>query len=419
MDKLQRLIAASLVLIVGSMLLATYGGAQSAYASFGAIEQVSTSLTVSLSLSPNAGPIGLTVQVSGSGYSGNDYSCTISGTVVASQSCSVSGGALTGTFTVANVALGTYTVTATGDQNGDSATASFTVNSTPSITFSPTSASPGTTVQVSGTGFASSDTSCSLSGTPVISPTCSIVGGSLSGGFTVANFASGFYTITATGSPGGDSASGSFKINPAAPSITLNPSTARPGASVQVSGSGFSPSDSACSLSGGAVTSGTCSVSDGTITASFVVANVASGTYTITVTGSQAADSASALFTITSPLSISLSPGSGPPGFTVQVTGSGFSTSDNSCTIASPAVTSSSCSISSGTLTGSFVVANVAVGYYTVSATGSTGDSASSTFGVAPYSAPAVPGFPLEAIIAGLLLGLGTVIVLRRRVVRS
>jgi len=450
MKNLQRGTIAVLILVVASMLLTSYAGMPVASATFGVIQQVSlssststvtvtsttTSLTStvstqtssttttfsipSLSLNPSTGPIGVTVQVSGSGFSMSDYSCTLSGTVVSSQSCSVSGGVLTGTFTAANVPVGSYTVTGTGGQAGDSATASFTLASAPAVTFNPISASPGTTVQVSGTGFEVSDTSCSLSGSPASSPTCSVVNGALSGTFIVANIAAGFYTVTATGNPGGDSASSSFKVNAAAPSITLSPSTARAGATVQVSGVGFSPSDSACTLSGGTVVaSQTCSITNGAVTASFVVANVATGPYTITVTGSPTSDSASTVFNVGTPVSITLTPGSGPPGFTVQVTGSGFSTNDASCTIASPAVISASCSISAGALTGSFVVANVGVGYYTVTATGSTGDFASATFAVAPYSAPAIPGFPFEAILAGLLLGVGAVILFRRRLTRN
>jgi len=377
-----------------------------------------TTSTPSLALNPDSGSIGLTVQVSGSGYHTSDSSCTISGDVVSSLSCSVSGGALSGSFTVANVTFGAYTVTATGNQIGDSASATFTVNTAPpSLTLNPSAASQNTVVQVVGSGFLGSDTTCTLSGTPVSQATCSITGGDLTGSFTVGNVASGFYTITATGNPGGDVASANFQVTPPVPTITLNPASAGVGATVQVSGSGFSTTDSSCSLSGGAVVaSETCSVSGGAVSASFIVATTSSGSYTISVSGDPAGDSASATFTLSvSPISIGLSPSGASPGASVQVTGSGFSLADSSCSISGGAVTSPICSISGGTISGSFTVANVAAGYYTVTVTGATGDSSSANFAVGPGTVPAIPGFPDEAILTGFLLGLAAVALIRRR----
>jgi len=273
------------------------------------------------------------------------------------------------------------------------------------------------TVQVSGSGFLSTDTSCSLSGSIITQPTCSITGGTLNGAFIVANIASGFYTITAAANPGGDSASANFQVNAATPAISVNPHVAGVGATVQVSGSGFAPIDSSCSLSGGgAVASETCSVTNGTVSASFIVATAAAGSYTITVTGNPAGDSGSAVFTLSiSPTSIVLNPVGGAPGATIQVSGSGFSLDDSSCSISGVGVSSPNCSISGGTISGSFIVANVGTGYYTVTATGSTGDSASANLAVGPTTVPAIPGFPIEAILSGLLLGFSILALLRRK----
>jgi len=450
MGKFRPFVAVILMVIIAFVLVANHETGQAAAsqrmaAPYDVLDQLSTTSTVtavvtststsltsttlttstsatftapSLALNPDSGSIGLTVQVSGSGYHTSDSSCTISGDVVASPSCSVSGGALSGSFMVANVTFGAYTVTATGNQIGDSASATFTVNTAPpSLTLNPSVASPNTVVQVLGSGFSSTDTSCSLSGTPVIQVTCSITSGGLTGSFKVGNVASGFYTITATGNPGGDVASANFQVTPPVPTITLNPATDGVGATVQVSGSGFSTTDSSCSLSGGAAAaSETCSVSGGSVSASFVVATTSSGSYTITVSGAPAGDSASATFTlIVSPISIGLSPSGASPGASVQVTGSGFSLADSSCSISGGAVTSPICSISGGTISGSFTVANVAAGYYTVTVTGSTDDSASANFAVGPGTVPAIPGFPDQAILTGLLLGLAAVALLRRR----
>jgi hypothetical protein len=73
----------------------------------------------------------------------------------------------------------------------------------------------------------------------------------------------------------------------------------------------------------------------------------------------------------------------------VQVWGSGFSSSDTSCTftLSGGPVGSPTCAISGGNLTGTFNVPNVLAGRYTVTGTGSpTGDFSSSTFTVLPPS---------------------------------
>src|SRR5208282_6295826 len=119
-------------------------------------------------------------------------------------------------------------------------------------------------------------------------------GGSLVGSFIVANVSIGSYTITATGTQAGDHASTSFTVSGGMPTITLNPTSGSAGSTVQVSGSGFSLSDTVCSLTGGgALASEACSVSGGAITASFIVANAAVGSYSIAVTGSPNNDVAS------------------------------------------------------------------------------------------------------------------------------
>ena len=186
------------------------------------------------------------------------------------------------TFLVASVGAGSYAVTVSGSPGADSATVNFQVlTSGPSITLSPASASVGSTVTVSGSGFSTDDTSCSLSGSPVGSPSCLISGGALTGSFVVADAGAGSYTIAAVGSPASDSAAATLSL--LQPSITLNPSAAEPGATVTVSGSGFYTTDTTCSFTGGGVGAQSCSISAGSLTGSFTVANAVSGTYVVTV----------------------------------------------------------------------------------------------------------------------------------------
>jgi len=339
----------------------------------------------SLTLSSTSAYIGATVGATGAYFSKADTGCSLSGNPVRALTCSISNGTLSATFNVTSISAGTYTITATGAPGGDSAFATFAVKPA-SLTFNPTSALGGSNVTVLGVGFFLNDTSCILSGTSVVSQSCTLSRGALTGSFIVANAtANGApvpYTLTATGNPAGDSASATFIVTSPARMITLNPSSARVGSTVQVDASGFSADDSSCSISGGGVTSETCSISDGLITGSFTIANVIAGGYTVTVTGSPVGDSVTADFTVTS-LSIVLTPDSGLPGTTVQVSGSGFVSGDSSCTLSGSAVSSPSCSISSGTLSGSFIVTNVTAASYVVTAIGSPSiDVVSATFSV-------------------------------------
>jgi hypothetical protein len=348
-----------------------------------------TAVAPSITLNPVSGQVGLTVQVSGSGFLTADTSCSLSGSPMGSSVCSISGGTLTASFVVANVAHGQYVIQVTGNQ-GDFAQAVFTVTSSGSIQLSPASGAVGTHVTVTGAGFSTSDTSCILSATLASSTTCSIgtysgsFDGTYSGSFVVGNVPQGEYSIKVTGSPIGDSVSATFTVTAVtttiAPSIVLNPTSTQVGATVQVSGWGFSPSDTSCSLSGSAVSTSTCTISGGTLTASFVVANVQkAGSYNVLAMSSPSGDSVLAYITVSAvsvTRSITLNPSSAHAGSIILVSGSGFSFSDTTCLLSGSGIASQTCRISGGTLTASFVVANVAGGSYTISVIGSTGDSA-------------------------------------------
>jgi len=82
------------------------------------------------------------------------------------------------------------------------------------------------------------------------------------------------------------------------PSIVLNPISAAAGSIIAVTGSGFSLSDTTCSLSGNPVSTPSCSISGGTLTASFVVANVVAGSYIVVASAGPGGDSASTIFTV-------------------------------------------------------------------------------------------------------------------------
>src|SRR5208282_3197217 len=88
----------------------------------------------SVTLNPSSGQIGSTVDLSGYDFSTSDTSCSLSSSMIISQTCSVSGGTLIGTFTVANIATGSYTVTVTASPVGDTASTIFSLSASTSQT---------------------------------------------------------------------------------------------------------------------------------------------------------------------------------------------------------------------------------------------------------------------------------------------
>jgi hypothetical protein len=185
-------------------------------------------------LSPNVGPSGTSVSITGYGFSSTATTCggTASPSGLTSfMTCYVaqvtagtgSAGQVTGSFTVGGYAsafAGVYVVTI-GDDLGDTASATFTVGApTAQITISPNigiATPPGpTSAGVSGFGFSVSDTSCTLTagGSLIASSTCNISGGTVGGSFTVSGSAApGIYLITVTGFIGSPPVANDFASN--------------------------------------------------------------------------------------------------------------------------------------------------------------------------------------------------------------
>jgi hypothetical protein len=341
----------------------------------------------SVALTPSSTAAGLLVYVSGSGFLAGDIGCSFSGTPVGASTCSISNGMLTGSFLVAGVGRGSYLITAIGSPGGDSASATLIVTG-PTIKLNPSSTSAGTTVTVSGSGFSPSDTSCTLSGSSVASYACAISGGILAGSFVASTATGGTYMVTAEGSPAGDSTTATFQLSTTTPTITLNPPSGQAGITVSVSGSGFAPTDSTCTIEGsGSISSSFCSISSGTVTSSFVVASARPATYAIKVTGMQSGDSASAAFTVNPSLTQIAT--------ITQTTSSMTLSSTSSMTIAPQQTTVvSTLSTVTSALTG------------TPSTNRTTSPAASSTLASVPEAMPPLPGFPVESIVIGMVLGM-------------
>ena len=244
---------------------------------------------------------------------------------------------------------------------------------------------PSPEVQVWGSGFSSMDKSCTLSGTPVSSPNCAFLPGEpgvLTASFNVGNVPSGSYIVTATGctglppcGPGGDYSSASFTVSP--PSLILNPSSGPDGTIVSVIGVGFDTTDSSCSLAGEPVSIPTpCHIANGILTDSFTVTGPIGTQNIVAITNGIDTCEAVASFTV-EPRSIIITIPSPPFGAVmtpVMVSGSGFSLSDTKCILTGNIIAAgtSTCSIlPGGTISGKFMVSDVAAGLYTIVATGS------------------------------------------------
>jgi hypothetical protein len=186
-------------------------------------------------------------------------------------------------------------------------------------------------------------------------------------------------------------------------SLDLSPSRGPVGIEVEITGqatSGVTNLDQSCSISSPSndaiITFSACVINgdgstSGNFTGSFTVGNVPPGEYTIEVTACAGnngcapskGDFVQSILVVQGNPTIQTPFGQfGVPGSTLQVSGSGFSLNDNSCSLSGEIVGSTvSCRISGGTLTALFVVANVPNGYYQLIATGNTGDSASTNVG--------------------------------------
>jgi len=384
--------------------------------SLGSVSATFTKSPSAFTLTPNFGPTGTIVSVAGTGFTPTDTTCTITASpnIVSTQTCSITGGVVTGSFTVVGAAVpGVSTVTVTSNPSGTSKSAPFML--TPTIVLSVNSGRANTVVSISGSNFAAGDAGCAITSSPsglITSPSCVLVAGTMSGSFTVAVVSSGNYTVIVTGTSG-DAGQATFRV-PSAPTLTLSPISGTSGAAVTASGSNFA--GTTCQLTsspGGLFLSSSCSLSGGSLTSGsgFTVSSGAAvGTaYTVTVTTNLGGtDTATASFIVAAgPLgTLTLAPTSGPVGTPVSGQATGFTT-DTSCQLtAAPSeiLSSASCTITGGgnANVGFIVSASANPGPYTVLVVGNTGKSA-----VATFTVTGTPSFILSANPSSLTLNPG------------
>jgi hypothetical protein len=255
----------------------------------------------------------------------------------------------------------TYTFTA---NNWNMIADAIQAATSPSITLTPTSGAVGSTVTVSGSYFAANSAiTVKFDGSTVTTTTSTSTGTIPSGvTFTVPSSNGGAQTVTATDAYS-NSATATFTV-PA--SIALSPTSGAVGSTVTVSGSGFVPSHSITITYDGSTVATTTSSSSGSIPSGIGFSVPASVSGSNTVQASDGTNSPTAIFTVTS--AISLSPTSGNVGSTVTITATGMLGSHSvTATFGGTAVTlSTSTTSATGGLSATFTVPAATSGGQTV-----------------------------------------------------
>ncbi len=206
------------------------------------------------------------------------------------------------------------------------------------------------------------------------------------------------YVLRASATVAGfGSAAGSLSFTTVSPAITVSPTQGPTGASIQVSGTGFTLSSTATLVFGTSsittCTSGSLTTSaTGTFGCTFAVpTGYASTSPTITATDVSSGLTATTSFTVTTP-GITVSPTSGAMGISVTVSGTGFSVSSAvtlkfGTTAEATCTTGSLTTSATGTFSCAFAVPSKNWGTsQTITATDPGGQTATTTFSVTTMS---------------------------------
>jgi len=363
----------------GVHIISVTDGVNTATAEYTVLQKV-----VITSPATKKGPVGASVTVSGTGFSGAGVTAdvTIGGAPLVSGVPVDSNGSFTGTGTVPSLTSGAKTVSAS-DGAGNTADTTDTFTVTPTMVLTPASGLPGATVTLTGSGWLDA---------PLVVVT--FAGGSAvsvdpdSNGVINTSYqipvAATAGVKSVVGTQGTTTASTTFTVSPRA--LTLTPSSGPGGTKVVVTGSNMTHNGTiaaaALTFNSAQWATGQISIdSAGTIfpTTLYVPTGLVPGTYTV-----QATDSGSLIaygtFTVTKP-TIALNPTTGAINTSFTVTGAGWLpgtttgatvTITFSYTTTTPAAASVSLTTTpdgSGNIAAAITVpADAAAGYATVSA---------------------------------------------------
>lgn len=347
--------------------------------------------TLSLSLSPGSGTAGATVTVTGAGFAPLAGVTAYWGdtAVVLCYASTSAAGAFSCTFTVPNVAVGSYPVVAP-DGQGDTASATLLV--LPSLTDTPSFGPAGTSVVFAGEGFAAfSSLALTWSGGTACT-TSTDHHGDFPCSFTIpSGTPGGAYTFTATDGSG-NTATVVFTLT----ALTLSPTSGAVGTSVLFSAAGFHPSSSlSITWSGGTICSGTTTVGGSFSCTAAAPASPPGGLLFTATDGS--GTSASATFTIVPALGVW--PSSGVAGRTVFANGTGFAAGSAVTVTYDQGTLCSATTDAAGSFSCSGTFAADTVGPHTLTATDASSNSATGTFTVVAALSAAPPAGPAGTVV--------------------
>lgn len=324
-------------------------------------------------LLPISGPPGTTgIQVNGVNFtSGGAVQVYFGSTSVVNTTASGSG-AISPTFTVPSSQPGAVTVKVFDVSTTYNVTATFTVN-TPTLVLTPSNGYyPGESITFTGQNYTvSSPVSLYFGsgGSAVATPT-STSNGTISGTFTVpTGTLPGSVTVRAYDTSTTSNTTVTKTV--ATPRITSLPIGGAPGATVTVNGTLFSVSTTVNIYWGtnltNTVATPTTDASGNFTGVTFTVPSVAVGTYTITAKDTATTYNATSTYTV-GPVINSLSITSGVPGQSVTISGSGFTVNQTAQVYFDSLLVSTLNASSTGTISGSFKVPDMASGVHNVTA---------------------------------------------------
>ncbi|MBM3157276.1 MAG: hypothetical protein FJ004_08330 [Chloroflexi bacterium] len=202
-------------------------------------------VTPKVSISPTSGPVGTSVTVTGTGFSGDGVtvSATLGGAALFAGVLVAGTGSFTATGTVpSTLGAGGQALYAI-DGAGKDVTKADAFSVTPTLVITPSSGLAGSKVTITGKGWPAGTVGVKFAGQNWIvdPPGLTVVDGQITGGANKqipVNYAAGTYSVVATS--GATQATATFVIN--ARPLTLTPSSGPRGTSVLITGSQMTPS---------------------------------------------------------------------------------------------------------------------------------------------------------------------------------
>ncbi len=263
--------------------------------------------------SPMGAPVGTQVQISGSGFGASQGSSSVSFNFTNASVISWSDTLITATVPAA-ATTGSIRVTVGGVTSGTGP--AFTVSNLFVNAVSPAASPVGTQVTVTGSGFGSSQGAISFNN--VAATTISSWGNTQIVATVPTGTTTGGVKVTVSGTSSNTSTI--FTVSPVLVTA-VNPTSGLPGAQIQISGSGFGTTQGTSTVAINGWNATTSAWSDGLITAT-VPSSATSGAVKVTVGSSTSNTTIN--FTVLAPVITGISPSNGVAGTQVQVTGSGF-----------------------------------------------------------------------------------------------